>query len=74
MRGNYAGIGYTYDQTNDVFYSAQPFPSWVLDQSDWTWKAPVAMPAVDGKMYRWDEPTLAWVEVDASTTPVESIV
>jgi hypothetical protein len=62
LRGNYAGIGYTYDATNDVFYAPQPFPSWVLDQADWTWKAPVAMPE-DGKMHRWDEASTSWIEV-----------
>ena len=25
LRGNYAGIGYTYDAQNDVFYAPQPF-------------------------------------------------
>lgn len=62
LRGNYAGIGYTYDQANDVFYAPQPFASWVLDQADWTWKAPVAMPE-DGKRYDWNEATTSWVEV-----------
>ena len=62
LRGNYAGIGYTYDQANDVFYAPQPFPSWILNKSTWTWEAPVAMPT-DGKLYKWDEPTTAWIEV-----------
>ena len=62
LRGNYAGIGYTYDATNDVFYAPQPYASWVLDQTDWTWKAPTAMPT-DGKFYNWDEPTTSWIEV-----------
>jgi len=62
LRGNYAGIGYTYDATNDVFYAPQPFASWVLDNTDWTWKAPAAMPT-DGKFYKWDEPTTSWIEV-----------
>ena len=31
LRGNYAGVGYTYDYTNDVFYEPQPFPSWILN-------------------------------------------
>jgi hypothetical protein len=61
LRGNYAGIGYTYDQANDVFYAPQPFPSWVLS-SDWLWEAPVAMPT-DGKFYNWDEATTSWIEV-----------
>jgi hypothetical protein len=62
LRGNYPGIGYTYDQANDVFYAPQPFASWILDQTDWTWKAPVAMPE-DGKAYKWDETTTSWIEV-----------
>jgi hypothetical protein len=62
LRGNYAGIGYTYDQTNDVFYAPQPYPSWILNQSTWTWEAPTPMPT-DGKVYTWDEATTSWVEV-----------
>jgi len=59
LRGNYAGIGYTYDQANDVFYAPQPFASWVLDHADWSWKAPVSMPE-DGKQYNWNEATTSW--------------
>ena len=62
LRGNYAGIGYTYDAQHDVFYAPQPFPSWTLNQTTWTWEAPVAMPT-DGKVYKWDESTKTLVEV-----------
>lgn len=62
LRGNYATVGGSYDEVNDVFYSAKPFSSWVLNKNSWTWEAPVAMPK-DGKVYNWDEPTKAWVEV-----------
>jgi hypothetical protein len=61
LRGNYAGIGYTYDATNDVFYAPQPYPSWILNNRTWLWAAPVAMPT-DGKKYEWDEATTNWVE------------
>jgi hypothetical protein len=61
LRGNYAGIGYTYDQTNDVFYEPQPYASWVLNQSTWLWESPTPYPA-DDKRYFWDESTLSWVE------------
>lgn len=61
LRGNYAGIGYTYDSVNDVFYSPQPFPSWILNTTTWLWNAPVPMPN-NGKYYCWDEATLSWVE------------
>ena len=62
LRGNYAGIGYTYDQTNDVFYAPKPFASWVLNNTTWTWEAPTPQPN-DGKFYMWDEPTTSWVEI-----------
>jgi hypothetical protein len=64
LRGNYAGIGYTYDATNDVFYAPKPFNSWVLNESTWTWEAPIAMPD-DGKSYIWDEATTNWKETDS---------
>jgi len=67
LRGNYAGIGYTYDSVNDVFYSPQPFPSWILNTTTWLWNAPVPMPN-NGKYYRWDEATLSWVEAQTGTT------
>ena len=63
LRGNYAGIGYTYDSTNDVFYPPQPFPSWSISAAtNWIWTAPVPYPT-DSKMYRWDETTTNWIEV-----------
>ena len=37
LRGNYAGIGYTYDAENDVFYEPKPHPMAVLDTRSWTW-------------------------------------
>jgi len=64
LRGNYAGVGYSYDAVNDVFYAPQPFPSWVLSTEKWLWEAPTPMPD-DGKMYVWDEPTTSWKELVA---------
>lgn len=62
LRKNYAGIGYTYDSVRDAFIPPSPFPSWTLNEDTCLWSAPTAMPT-DGKMYAWDEPTTAWVEV-----------
>jgi hypothetical protein len=59
LRGNYAGIGYIYDRTNDVFYAPQPFASWTLNQTTWLWEPPVAYPD-DGLIYTWDEATVGW--------------
>lgn len=61
LRGNYAGIGYTYDATNDVFYAPKPYPSWILNESTWLWEAPIPMPT-DG-MYRWNEELGNWAAV-----------
>lgn len=65
LRGNYAGIGYVYDQSNDVFYPPSPFPSWVLNTTSWGWEAPTPYPT-DDKRYTWDEATTSWVEVPAA--------
>jgi hypothetical protein len=62
LRGNYAGIGYQYDQANDVFYAPQPYPSWTLDKTTWLWTAPTPMPT-DGKQYNWNETTKTWVAI-----------
>jgi hypothetical protein len=60
LRGNFAGIGFIYDSTNDVFYAPQPFNSWILNKTTWTWEAPIAYPT-DGKLYSWDESTKNWI-------------
>ena len=60
IRKQYAGIGFTYNSSADVFVAPQPFPSWTLD-SNHDWQAPVARPS-EG-MWSWNEETLAWVEV-----------
>lgn len=62
LRKNFAGIGFTYDEVRDAFYAPQPFTSWTLDEDTCLWNAPVAYPD-DGKVYAWDEATLAWVGV-----------
>jgi hypothetical protein len=59
LRFNYAGIGYTYDETRDAFIPPQPYASWVLDDTC-LWVAPIPMPDGD---YVWDEDAGDWVEV-----------
>jgi hypothetical protein len=60
LRANYAGIGYTYDSVNDVFYAPQPYPSWTISAPAWEWQAPVPYPATGGP-YTWDETTQTWI-------------
>jgi hypothetical protein len=61
IRKQYAGIGYTYDETADEFVAPQPYASWTLDANN-DWQAPTAKP--EGN-YMWDEETLAWVATPA---------
>tara|TARA_R100000656_G_scaffold38403_1_gene32334 strand:+ start:652 stop:1023 length:372 start_codon:yes stop_codon:yes gene_type:complete len=61
LRKNYAGKGYTYDETRDAFIAPQPYPSWNLDEDTCQWNAPVPRPD-DGKIYTWDEDTTSWKE------------
>lgn len=61
FRKNYAAIGYTYYKHLDAFVPPKYYSSWLLDGQSCQWIAPVAYPT-DGKMYRWDESTIAWVE------------
>ena len=63
LRKNYAGIGYTYDPTNDCFVPPKPFPSWTLDTQTCLWQAPTPMPVDETKRYTWDEATTSWIEI-----------
>ena len=67
FRGNYAGIGYTFNQSIDAFIPPKPYQSWLLDEAVCSWNAPVPYPN-DGKDYKWDEPTISWVEIPQETT------
>jgi len=58
IRGAYAGIGFTYNEEEDIFVSPQPFPSWTRTGS--FWDAPKPYPN-DGALYNWDEENEEWV-------------
>jgi hypothetical protein len=64
LRFNYAGVGFSYDETRDAFIPPQPYASWVLDEDTCLWVAPVPMPT-DGAMYTWDEQAGDWVVAEA---------
>ena len=69
MRGNYAGIGYTYMSnvatlgvgSTDIFISQQPYASWTISTSAAQWEAPITQPTLTddeqaaGKYYVWNE-------------------
>lgn len=66
FRGNYAGIGFTYNEALDAFIPPQPFPSWALDEECFCWKAPVAYPE-DGGVYEWNEENQEWTAIEDET-------
>ena len=64
LRGNYAGIGYTFDEDNNMFFSKQPHASWTKNTSTATWDSPIAYPSVtndgaDPEVWRYD---ITWNE------------
>ena len=73
FRGNYAGIGYTWDEDNQIFWSPSPYPSWVKDNTTASWKSPIGdAPALTEEQksqndadthvwaYRWNEANQSW--------------
>ena len=61
FRKQYAGIGYTYDSSKDIFIADKTYDSWSLNSSD-DWEAPSNKPD-DGKLYYWNETNTQWEEV-----------
>jgi hypothetical protein len=68
LRGNYAGIGFTYDEVNDVFIAPQPYDNWVLNTTSWLWEPPIPMPQ-DEYLYTWDQEAGAWIQGDLRPIP-----
>ena len=63
IRKNFAGIGYTYDETRDAFIPPKPYNSWILNEDICNWEAPTPYPFGDG-MYKWVEDDLNWQLVE----------
>ena len=59
FRKNYAGLGYTYDESRDAFIPPKPYESWTLNEETCLWDSPVPYPT-DGEMYTWNEETTSW--------------
>ena len=41
FRGNYAGIGFEWDEDNNIFWPPKPFASWLKDTTTANWKSPI---------------------------------
>ena len=46
FRGNYAGIGYTWDKNNQIFWPVKPYASWVKHTLTASWKSPIGDPPI----------------------------
>lgn len=59
FRKNYAGRGYTYDESRDAFIPTKPYESWTLNEETCLWDSPVPYPD-DGEIHSWNEQTQTW--------------
>ena len=74
LRGNYAGIGYTWDEDNNIFYPKKPYASWVLNTTTASWHSPIGDAPDDltdeekaaNTHYVWNEGTGAWDKTPAA--------
>jgi hypothetical protein len=41
LRGNYAGIGYIWDEENNLFFPPKPYASWVKYNAEARWRSPI---------------------------------
>ena len=73
FRGNYAGIGYSWDEDTNIFWPKKPYASWVKDTASASWKSPIGdAPALTAEQeeqnaadthkwgYSWNEDNQSW--------------
>ena len=73
FRGNYAGIGYEWDEDNQIFWPKKPYASWVKHIESASWKSPIGdAPALTAEQtsqneagthmwgYNWNESGQSW--------------
>ena len=73
LRGNYAGIGYTWDEDDQIFWSKKPYASWVKNITTASWQSPIGdAPALTAEQesqnaadthlwtYSWNESNQSW--------------
>jgi len=76
--GNYAGIGYTWDEDDQIFWPKKPYASWVKHNASASWKSPIGdAPALTEEQtsqntadthkwgYNWNEANTTWDLTDS---------
>ena len=79
LRGNYAGIGYEWDEDNQIFWPKKPYASWVKNITTAKWDSPIGdAPALTAEQtsqneadthswrYNWNESGQSWDLTDES--------
>lgn len=65
IKKQFPGVGYVYDEINDVFITPRPFPSWTLD-NNFDWQPPTPQPSENiyeaghVLMWNWNEEEQKW--------------
>jgi hypothetical protein len=72
FRGNYAGIGFEWDEDNQIFWPKKPYASWVKNTSSARWDSPIGdAPELTeeektaNKHYAWNEAGQSWDLTDS---------
>ena len=78
FRGNYAGIGYEWDEDNQIFWPKKPYASWVKNTTTASWDSPIGdAPALTEEQqaqndanthmwyYNWNEANQSWDLTDS---------
>ena len=78
FRGNYAGIGYEWDEDNNIFWPKKPYASWVKNTEDAKWQSPIGdAPELTAEQveqnkagthqwgYSWNEDNQSWDLLDS---------
>ncbi len=73
LRGNYAGIGYIWDEDNNLFFPPKPYASWLKYNAEARWRSPIGdAPALNAEQisqntanthrwsYNWNEGAQSW--------------
>jgi hypothetical protein len=73
FRGNYASIGFTWDEDNNIFWPKKPYNSWIKHIPTASWKSPIGdAPALTEEQtnqnisashfwqYKWNENNQTW--------------
>ena len=57
FRGNFASVGFSYNEELDAFIAPKPFDSWTLNQNTFDWEAPTTRPS---SSHLWSEEEQSW--------------